>query len=141
MVLAAHWSDVVGRKRLMRWGLGALVLWSLVFFPLLDTKSPLLIAVAVIGMLFVQGSTWGHSRRSCRSSFQRPCVYSGSSLSVTLASVMRRCRRPDRGDVSVRSDRNVEPRDRVHGGHLGRVSWLCALGAAGDFRDSLSQRD
>src|SRR5204862_7629918 len=25
MVLAAHWSDVVGRRRLMRWGLGALM--------------------------------------------------------------------------------------------------------------------
>src|SRR5688572_22477385 len=39
IVVAARWSDRVGRLRIMRWGLGGLALWSLIFFPLIDTKS------------------------------------------------------------------------------------------------------
>ena len=34
----AVWSDRFGRRRIMQWGNGALVLWSLVFFPLADTR-------------------------------------------------------------------------------------------------------
>src|SRR5262245_9310574 len=48
-------SDVVGRRRMMRWSCGILVIASLVFFPLIDTKSVALAAVAVCFMLVVQG--------------------------------------------------------------------------------------
>src|SRR5688572_4975137 len=34
IALFARWSDVVGRRRLLRGGLAGLILWSLVFFPL-----------------------------------------------------------------------------------------------------------
>lgn len=43
----------------MTGGLAALVLWSTVFFPLIDTKSVPLAALAVCGMMGLQGPYMG----------------------------------------------------------------------------------
>src|SRR5690242_3223826 len=42
----ANRSDTIGRRRMMRWSCGLLVIASLVFFPLIDTRSVPLSAVA-----------------------------------------------------------------------------------------------
>ena len=140
LVLAAHWSDRVGRKRLMRWGLGALVLWSLVFFPLLDTKSLPLIAVAVIGMLFVQGFYLGPQPAVMSELFPTALRYSGSSLAVTLASVCGGAVAPLVAtylfDLTKTSSLIT-----VYMVAVSIVSWLCALALPETYRDSLSHRD
>ena len=140
LVLAAHWSDRVGRKRLMRWGLGALVLWSLVFFPLLDTKSLPLIAVAVIGMLFVQGFYLGPQPAVMSELFPTALRYSGSSLAVTLASVCGGAVAPLVAtylfDLTKTSSLIT-----VYMVAVSIVSWLCALALPETYRDSLSRRD
>ena len=140
LVLAAHWSDRVGRKRLMRWGLGALVLWSLVFFPLLDTKSLPLIAVAVVGMLFVQGFYLGPQPAVMSELFPTALRYSGSSLAVTLASVCGGAVAPLVAtylfDLTKTSSLIT-----VYMVAVSIVSWLCALALPETFRDSLSHRD
>ena len=140
LVLAAHWSDRVGRKRLMRWGLGALVLWSLVFFPLLDTKSPPLIAVAVVGMLFVQGFYLGPQPAVMSELFPTALRYSGSSLAVTLASVCGGAVAPLVAtylfDLTKTSSLIT-----VYMVAVSIVSWLCALALPETYRDSLSRRD
>jgi MFS family permease len=138
MVLAAHWSDVVGRKRLMRWGLGALVLWSLVFFPLLDTKSPLLIALSVIGMLFVQGFYLGPQPAVMSELFPTAVRYSGSSLSVTLASVCGGAVAPIVATYLF-AQTGTSRLVTVYMVAVSVVSWLCALALPETFRDSLSQ--
>jgi len=140
LVLAAHWSDRVGRKRLMRWGLGALVLWSLVFFPLLDTKSLPLIAVAVVGMLFVQGFYLGPQPAVMSELFPTALRYSGSSLAVTLASVCGGAIAPLVAtylfDLTKTSSLIT-----VYMVAVSIVSWLCALALPETYRDSLSRRD
>ena len=140
LVLAAHWSDRVGRKRLMRWGLGALVLWSLVFFPLLDTKSLPLIAVAVVGMLFVQGFYLGPQPAVMSELFPTALRYSGSSLAVTLASVCGGAIAPLVAtylfDLTKTSSLIT-----VYMVAVSIVSWLCALALPETYRDSLSHRD
>jgi len=140
LVLAAHWSDRVGRKRLMRWGLGALVLWSLVFFPLLDTKSLPLIAVAVIGVLFVQGFYLGPQPAVMSELFPTALRYSGSSLAVTLASVCGGAVAPLVAtylfDLTKTSSLIT-----VYMVAVSIVSWLCALALPETYRDSLSRRD
>jgi len=140
LVLAAHWSDRVGRKRLMRWGLGALVLWSLVFFPLLDTKSLPLIAVAVVGMLFVQGFYLGPQPAVMSELFPTALRYSGSSLAVTLASVCGGAVAPLVAtylfDLTKTSSLIT-----VYMVAVSIVSWLCALALPETYRDSLSHRD
>jgi MFS family permease len=140
MVLAAHWSDVVGRKRLMRWGLGALILWSLVFFPLLDTKSPLLIALAVIGMLFVQGFYLGPQPAVMSELFPTAVRYSGSSLSVTLASVCGGAVAPIVATYLF-AQTGTSSLVTVYMVAVSVVSWLCALALPETYRDSLSQGD
>src|SRR4030095_13855062 len=57
--LSATWSDRIGRRRVMQWGMAALVLWSLVYFPLADTKSAPLVALSLAGMLLIQGAYIG----------------------------------------------------------------------------------
>jgi MFS family permease len=140
LVLAAHWSDRVGRKRLMRWGLGALVLWSLIFFPLLDTKSLPLIALSVIGMLFVQGFYLGPQPAVMSELFPTDVRYSGSSLAVTLASVCGGAVAPLVATYLFDLTR-TSSLITVYMVAVSVVSWLCALALPETFRDSLSRRD
>jgi MFS family permease len=140
LLLAAHWSDRVGRKRLMRWGLAALILWSLIFFPLLDTKSLPLIALSIVGMLFVQGFYLGPQPAVMSELFPTAVRYSGSSLAVTLASVCGGAVAPIVAtylfDLTKTSSLIT-----VYMVALSIVSWLCALALPETYRDSLSERD
>ena len=86
-VLFAHWSDRIGRRRIMQWGLGALVLWSLVFFPLVDTGSIPLIALSLCGMMFLQGAYLGPQPAVFSELFPAAIRYSGASLSLTLGTI------------------------------------------------------
>jgi MFS family permease len=87
IVLFAHWSDRIGRLRVMRWGLGAIILWSLAFFPLADTRSVPLIGVALAGMLILQGAYLGPQPAVFSELFPPATRYSGASLSLTLGTV------------------------------------------------------
>jgi MFS family permease len=87
IVLFAHWSDRIGRLRVMRWGLGAIILWSLAFFPLADTRSVPLIGVALAGMLILQGAYLGPQPAVFSELFPAATRYSGASLSLTLGTV------------------------------------------------------
>src|SRR5205814_1069753 len=55
VLVFANWSDRWGRRKIMTFGLGALVLWSFLFFPLIETKSLPLIALSLCGMMLLQG--------------------------------------------------------------------------------------
>ena len=136
LVLAAHWSDRVGRKRLMRWGLGALVLWSAVFFPLLDTKSLPLIALSVVGMLFVQGFYLGPQPAVMSELFPTAVRYSGSSLAVTLASVCGGAVAPIVATYLFEQT-GTSSLITVYMVAVSIVSWLCALALPETYKDSL----
>ena len=84
----ARWSDRLGRRRIMTWGLAALTLWSLVVFPLIDTKSVPLIAVAVAGMMALQGPYIGTQPAVFSELFPAAVRYSGASLSVTIGNIV-----------------------------------------------------
>jgi len=138
LILAAHWSDRVGRKRLMRWGLAALVAWSFIFFPLLDTKSLPLIAVAVVGMLFVQGFYLGPQPAVMSELFPTAVRYSGSSLAVTLASVCGGAVAPVVATYLF-ARTGTSSLITVYMVAVSIVSWLCALALPETYRDSLSR--
>jgi MFS family permease len=89
LVVFATWSDRWGkRRRIMTWGLGALALWSLIAFPLIDTKSVPLIALAVCGLLFLQGPYMGTQPAIFSELFPATVRYSGASLSQTLGIIL-----------------------------------------------------
>jgi metabolite-proton symporter len=88
VVTFARWSDRIGRRRLMVWGNGALVVWAAAFFPLLDTRSVPLIAVALIVMLVLQGAYIGTQPAVFSELFPTAVRYSGASLSNTLGTIL-----------------------------------------------------
>jgi MFS family permease len=87
ILACATWSDAFGRRRFMRWGMGGLVLWSLIFFPLIDTRSVPLMTLSLAGMLTLQGAYLGPQPAVFSELFPTETRYSGSSLSLTLATI------------------------------------------------------
>jgi MFS family permease len=87
ILLMARWSDRVGRQRVMRWGNGLLVVWSLLFFPLLDTRSLPLIALALTVMLMLQGAYIGTQPAVFAELFPTRVRYSGASLAMTIGTI------------------------------------------------------
>jgi len=140
IVLFAHWSDRVGRRRMMRWGLGALTLWSLIFFPLADTRSVPLVALSVIGLMLIQGAYLGPQPAVFSELFPTAVRYSGASLSLTLASVFGGAVAPLVA-TSLFGMTGTSRYVTVYITAVSVVSWLCSLGLPETFRDSLSQRD
>ena len=136
LLLAARWSDRVGRKRLMRWGLAALVLWSLIFFPLLDTKSLPLIALSIVGMLFVQAFYLGPQPAVMSELFPTAVRYSGSSLAVTLASVCGGAVAPIVATYLF-DQTKTSSLITVYMVAVSIVSWLCALALPETYKDRL----
>jgi MFS family permease len=139
LVFAAHLSDRVGRRRLMRWGLGALILWSLVFFPLLDTKSLPQIVLSIVGMMFVQAFYLGPQPAVMSELFPTAVRYSGSSLAVTIASVCGGAVAPIVATYLF-AQTNSSSLITVYMVTLSVISWSCGLALPETYRDSLSQR-
>lgn len=88
VVIFARWSDRVGRRRVMLWGNAGLVAWSAVFFPLLDTRSVPLIALALGLMLVLQGAYIGTQPALFAELFPPAIRYSGASLGNTLGTII-----------------------------------------------------
>ena len=87
IVMFGRWSDRVGRRRLIEWSCAALVPWSLIFFPLIDSKSVAGAAVALSGMLLIQGAYVGPQAAVFSELFPAALRYSGASLSLTLGTL------------------------------------------------------
>ena len=88
IVLSARLSDRIGRLRIMRLGHGGLVLWSVIFFPLIDSGSTLLMGLALSGNLLLQGAYIGTQPALFAELFPTRVRYSGASLSLTLATIL-----------------------------------------------------
>ena len=88
VVVFARWSDRIGRRRIMLWGNAALVVWSAMFFPLLDTRSLPAIAAALCGILVLQGAYIGTQPAVFSELFPPAIRYSGASVSNTLGTLL-----------------------------------------------------
>ena len=88
VVAFARWSDRVGRRRVMLWGNAALVVWAALFFPLIDTGSVPIVALALCGMLVIQGAYIGTQPAVFAELFPAAVRYSGTSLANTLGTIV-----------------------------------------------------
>ena len=140
IVLFAHWSDRFGRRRLLRWGLGGLVLWSLIFFPLADTGSVPLVLLSLTGMLFIQGAYIGPQPAVFSELFPTAVRYSGASLSLTLGTLLGGAIAPIVA-TALFGMTGTSSLVTVYITVVSLVSWLCSLGLPETFRDSLGRRD
>jgi MFS family permease len=79
-------SDRYGRRRVFKLGAIGVGLWSFAFFPLIDTRSPLLIFVAIAGALVLNGMMYGPQAALFGELFRTRVRYSGASLGYQLGS-------------------------------------------------------
>jgi MFS family permease len=133
----AHWSDRIGRRRIMQWGLGALALWSLIFFPLLDTGSIPLIALSLCGMMFLQGAYLGPQPAVFSELFAPATRYSGASLSLTLGTIFGGALAPFIATTLYGIAGN-STLVTLYLTTLSVVSWLCSLGLRETYRTDLA---
>jgi MFS family permease len=136
VVAFANWSDRWGRRRVMTSGLGALVIWSLIFFPLIDTKSVPLIALALGGMMFLQGPYIGSQPAAFSELFPTTIRYSGASLSLTIGTILGGALAPVIATTLfglARSSWAIT----AYLTTLSLISWLCGLGLKETYRQAL----
>jgi metabolite-proton symporter len=133
-------SDRVGRRRIMRWGCGALIAWSAIFFPLVDTKSVPLAALAVCGMLLIQGAYVGPQAAVFSELFPTTVRYSGASLSITLGTLLGGAIAPFVAAALFSTTGNSWP-ITVYAVILSLISWLCVLGLQETYQQHLVHRN
>jgi metabolite-proton symporter len=80
-------SDRVGRRPLYLLGAAGVGAWGFVFFGLVDTKSPVLIAVAVAVGLVFHAAMYGPQAAFFSELFGTKVRYSGASIGYQLASI------------------------------------------------------
>jgi MFS family permease len=126
IVACANRSDVVGRRRVMTWGNGLLVIWSAAFFPLLDTRSIPAIALALCVMLAIQGAYIGTQPAVFAELFPPEIRFSGASLALTLGTIVGGAPAPFIATAlaGARGDSTLVTAYAI-GAAL--VSWVCTL--------------
>ncbi len=133
----AHVSDRIGRRRIMQWGLGALTLWSLIFFPLVDTGSIPLIALSLCGMMFLQGAYLGPQPAVFSELFAPAIRYSGASLSLTLGTIFGGALAPFIATTLY----GITGNSWLVTAYVATwsvISWLCSLGLRETYRTDLA---
>jgi MFS family permease len=80
-------SDLVGRRRLYMIGAAAMVVYSFVYFGLLDTAAPALVLLAIVLSLPIHDIQYGPQAAFIAEAFAPRVRYSGASLGYHLASI------------------------------------------------------
>jgi MFS family permease len=81
-------SDRLGRRAVYGMGVVSGLLWILALFPLLDTRDPLLITLALSSGLIIHASMYGPQAAFIAEQFPARVRYAGSSLAYTLAGII-----------------------------------------------------
>lgn len=81
-------SDRFGRRTVYGAGVVLGIIWLRIFFPLLETKSPLLITLAVAAALVIHAMMYGPQAAFIAEQFPTRVRYAGSSLAYTFAGII-----------------------------------------------------
>jgi metabolite-proton symporter len=81
-------SDRYGRRPVYLAGAVGAALWVFAFFPLLDTKSPLIIALAAIVALVTHAAMYGPQAAFIAELFSTRLRYSGASMGYQIAGIV-----------------------------------------------------
>ncbi|GAA4540887.1 MFS transporter [Mycobacterium paraffinicum] len=88
VAFSAWISDRVGRRRVMLCGLAACLPWAFAVIPLLDTRKPVLYAVAVLGMFAAAAVANGPTAAFVPELFATRYRYSGAAVAMNLAGIL-----------------------------------------------------
>jgi MFS family permease len=86
--LFGHLSDRFGRKRIYMLGAGLTGVFGFVYFGLLDTKTPVLVTLAIVLSLIPHDMMYGPQAALIAESFTGRLRYSGASLGYQLSSLI-----------------------------------------------------
>ncbi|MGA4993274.1 MFS transporter [Nonomuraea bangladeshensis] len=81
-------SDRLGRRRTLIAGCGLAIAWGLVMFPLMETRSVVLVGVALAGALGLMGLVFGPMGAYLPELFRTEYRYSGASVAYSLGGVL-----------------------------------------------------
>ncbi|RBQ19296.1 MFS transporter [Spongiactinospora rosea] len=87
-IVSSALSDRLGRRRVLICAAGASVVWGLVMFPLMETRSVVLVGVALAGALGLMGLAFGPMGAFLPELFRTEFRYSGASVSYSLGGVL-----------------------------------------------------
>jgi metabolite-proton symporter len=87
-VASAMASDRFGRRRTLLTGTAVAVVWGLVMFPLMETRSVVLVGVALAGALGLMGLVFGPMGAFLPELFRTEYRYSGASIAYSLGGVL-----------------------------------------------------
>jgi metabolite-proton symporter len=88
IITSAIASDRFGRRVLIMLSCGAAAVWSLMLFPLLDTRSAMAFAVGVIITLGLMGLSYGPIGAFLPETFPTRYRYTGTGMSFNLAGIV-----------------------------------------------------
>ncbi|ORW64902.1 MFS transporter [Mycobacterium saskatchewanense] len=88
VALSAWLSDRVGRRRVMLVGLAACLPWAFAVIPLMNTRNPVLYAVAVLGMFAAAAVANGPTGAFIPELFATRYRYSGAAVAMNLAGIL-----------------------------------------------------
>lgn len=88
VAVSASLSDVLGRRRVILFGYALGLPWSFALIPLLDTGSPILLAVAVVGTYAILGLSYGPLAAFLPEIFATRYRYTGAGLALNLGGVV-----------------------------------------------------
>jgi MFS family permease len=140
IIVCANWSDRWGRRRVMVAGLAALGLWSLVFFPLADTKQLPLVGLALGVMMILQGPYMGAQPAVFSELFPASVRYSGASLSQTLGNILGSALAPMIATALFGLTGRSWP-ITVYLGTVSLISWICVRRLSETYRLSLTHEE
>ncbi|MBV9058637.1 MAG: MHS family MFS transporter [Pseudonocardiales bacterium] len=87
VILSAIASDRLGRRIVVMLTCGAAVVWSLLLFPLLNTRTPIAFGVSVIVTLTMMGLAYGPVGALLPETFPTRFRYTGAGISYNLAGI------------------------------------------------------
>jgi MFS family permease len=80
-------SDRIGRRAVYGTGVLLALIWAFAFFPLLDSRSPMLIGIAIGVALIFHAMMYGPQAAFIAEQFPNRVRYAGASLAYTLAGI------------------------------------------------------
>ena len=88
IALSAVFSDRFGRKKVIGTSVALAVVWSLVVFPILDTKSTFAFVIGLLVTLIIFGIAYGPAGALLPELFQARYRYTGAGLGYNLAGIL-----------------------------------------------------